>query len=275
MTMIDQATELRQLVRRDVGPTDHAREGASPRLIAVTSGKGGVGTSTIALNLAVALSMSGRRVALVDVDLNAGATDVAAWADLEREDGAPPMIHFGPAGLQLLTADWLAPGRPEAPIAGRLQTALRELDGTDAVVLDVRSGVQRMIRELWQQADAWLLVSSTDPLALIDTYRVIKLLNDGGVTAPLYSMINLAVDSRSAAEAQRRLATTCRRFLALDPHEVGYVPHDAAIAAAGRDDRAFVLEARASEASARLAWLAELIAVSPKNSLNPPAVNNR
>src|SRR5688572_26063739 len=159
MTMIDQATELRQLARRD---PSHASSFASPRLIAVTSGKGGVGTSTLALNLAVALSMSSRRVALVDVDLN-GAAGVARWGDAD----VPAVIERGPAGLQLLTGDWCMTGRPETSIAAKLQAAVCDLDGSaDVVVLDIRSGVQRMLREFWAAVDSWVLVSSPDPLAL-------------------------------------------------------------------------------------------------------------
>jgi flagellar biosynthesis protein FlhG len=232
----------------------------------------------LAVNLAVALSASGRRVVLVDADSN--RADVGALCQLDQTalDEDAESLQTGPAGLQVLLGDWAATGAPEvgdvAPV--RLLSSIRTL-GKDAefAVLDVGSGVHRVVREFWRAADAIVSVSTPDPVAVMDTYAAIKLLAGENLALPVYSIINMADDARSARETQQRLLATCRRFLGLNLIEAGCVPRDEHVAKAGRLQRPFVLEAPQRGASACLAWLAELIAAGRKNSLNPATVNNR
>lgn len=273
--MTDQAQELRQLVRRDAAVA-RSRHPRAPRLIAVTAGKGGVGTTTLAVNLAVALSASGRRVVLVDADLN--RADVGVLCQIEdaytiadaltgRHD-IHEILQRGPAGLQVLPGGWsLADISELSSIAqARLLTAFRDLGRhADFVVLDIGSGVHRVIHEFWRAVDALLVVSSPDPLAVIDTYAAIKLLAADQMSAPIHSIINMAAGAQAAADIQRRLLETCRRFLAIELIETGYVPLDEQVAAAGKRQRAFVLDAPAGEASACLTWLAEYIAAGRQN----------
>src|SRR5687768_16301364 len=102
---MDQANRLRGLIRE--------RTGGSPRtpgrIVAVASGKGGVGKSVISLNLATALAARGRRVALVDADLGLGSLDLLSGVAAERNlshvlDGEARLREIlvdGPAGLKL------------------------------------------------------------------------------------------------------------------------------------------------------------------------------
>jgi flagellar biosynthesis protein FlhG len=283
--MNDQAQQLRRLVRRKPA-VERPRNQSAPRLIAVTAGKGGVGATTLAVNLAVALSASGRQVVLVDADFNRPDVGVLCRLDetytladvLAGRHDIHEVLERGPAGLQVLPGGWsideMADLSASAP--ARLLAACRDLGRhVEFVVLDIGSGAQRVIHDFARSVDALLMVTSPDPLAVINTYAAIKRLAADQTAAPIHSIINLGTGAQAAAEIQRRLVETCRRFLRLELIEAGYVPLDEHVAAAGKLQRAFVLDAPQREASACLTWLAEFIAAGRKNWLNPATANNR
>ena len=111
--MVDQATELRKLVSQaDRDPADEA--GRVPRLLVLSGGKGGVGVTTLAVNLSVALSRRGNRVVLVDADLY--RADVATLCGLEERGNVADVLSArrdihevlqrGPAGIQVVPGLW-------------------------------------------------------------------------------------------------------------------------------------------------------------------------
>jgi flagellar biosynthesis protein FlhG len=222
---------------------------------------------------------------LVDADPNRADASVLCGLDAtytvadvlgERCD-IDEVLTPGPGGLQVLPGGWPCEDHSDAfaTAPARLLSAVRHLGaGTQFVVFDLGSGAHRVLRDVGRAVDSLLVVSSPDPLSVIDAYAAIKLLV-ADRAAPVHSIINLAAGAPQAAETQRRLSATCRRFLGRDLIAAGYVPLDERVAAAGKRRQAFVLDEPRSEASACLAWLAEFIAAGRKNSLNPARANNR
>lgn len=268
---MDQATDLRRLVRHD-GSHVARRASTTPRLIAVTSGKGGVGTTTIAINLSVALAQAGQRTILVDADL-----DGADIASVCRLDDTYSLAHVlagarsvhealcrGPGGILVLPGAW-APGALAdcSPAAQeRLLSSLRAMgDHADVVVLDVGSGLNRVVRRFWHAADQVVLVATPEDASIMDAYAAIKVLTDGDPQLPIGSLINLAPDSM-AADVHDRLARVCQRFLGVQLAAWGHLPASAQVLSAVRAHRSFVLESPDGEATRQMAQLVErLLAV--------------
>ena len=253
--MSDQATELRQLVRAATKPA--ATLAPPPRLIVVCGGKGGVGTTTIAVNLAVALAQRGVSVVLADADfrgadaaLLCGVHQRFSMAEvLAGRRSAEDVLQTAPAGVRLLPGVWANEVTAQcSPAAG--QRVIDELRGLAAVarvvVLDVGSGLSRVIHHFWQAADEVLLVTTADSLAIMDSYAAVKVHRTSDSTAPLGVVVNRATE-RQAADVCGRLAQAGRRFLGTAIRAAGHVAVSPEVAEAARLGRPLMLEYPHSE----------------------------
>jgi len=255
------ACQLRQSPNGAAGQAGDLEEGRSAkpgqcsgrrRVIAVTSGKGGVGKSNIAAGLSVLLSASGARVALVDVDIGLGDLDV-----LMGVSGSPSMADLaaGRMGLEEILVDlpWgarLAPGasgpaggKDSYPVwCGRLLAGIRRLgEQYDYVILDCGSGIGREVMDFCALADQVLVVTSPEPTAMMDAYGVIKCLCVNGNRARISVVVNCASHREQAKASQGRLASVARRFLGRTIYDGGYVLWDAKVPAAVHQRKPFVL----------------------------------
>ena len=159
--------------------------GGRPRIVAVGSGKGGVGKSTLSANLAVALSRAGRRVGLVDADIYGPSLPRLLGNEGKRPEarGAKLVPVPSPWGVPVLSMGHLIePGRAIAwrgPMAGKALTQLidAEWDGTDLLIVDLPPGtgdVQLTMMQRFKPAGA-VIVSTPQDLALMDATRAIQL----------------------------------------------------------------------------------------------------
>ncbi len=224
------------------------------RLIAVTGGQRGVGTTTIALNLAVALALQGQRTILVDADLERGAvadlcglTERGSILDvLASRRTIHEVLTRGPAGVQILPGVW-APHEAErcsATSQGRLITQLKGLGAhTDLVIVDTGCGRGGFVRRFWQAADLPLVVTTPAAEAVMDCYATIKVLLAGDASIGVQLAVNRVADPRLAADVHGRIAAACRRFLGVRATLAGNLPDDPELAAAAHEPRPLLLRA--------------------------------
>ncbi len=256
---MDQATELRVLARQVT--TVHAPLAVRPRRIVVFGGKGGVGTTTIAVNLAVALVRQAERSLLCD----AAGGDVALQCRLEPRytladalagnRTLAQVLHPGPAGVQILPgARELVRWHEKAEHAwNRLTTHIAALSPRpEVLVIDAGNRPDPLARQLWQAADRVLLVTTVETAAIMDAYSAIKLLTDPARSASIALVVNRSPGESTAGEAQQRLARACRRFLGLPLRSVGHVPEDGAVPKSAARGEPVVLAAPACPASRHL-----------------------
>ncbi len=237
--MHDQADELRQLVRESL--LGDCPASAAPRLLVVHGGKGGVGTTTVAVNLALAMGKSGSRAILIDADLARG--DVAAHCQLSGSGSLDDVLsgrhsihevlQRGPLGLQIL------PGRGADALMEyhqaaheRLLTELGRLHRhADILVLDAGSGRTPFVRRCWQAADAVLLVTTPETAVIMESYSAIKVLAaDHAERVNL--LVNFSRSEEAATEVHARIDQACRRFLGSDTQFAGSLPGDPHVPAA-------------------------------------------
>ncbi|MEX2558713.1 MAG: P-loop NTPase [Pirellulales bacterium] len=267
--MSDQANRLRQLMRQAAqSPCTRPYSAApAPRLLAIAGAKGGVGATTVAVNLAVALAERGRRTLLVDANLERPDTallcrlgETGSLADvLSGRQSLHEALVRGPQGILVLCGGWAAGSlRQSSPaVSERLLDGLAAMTPpADDVILDVGSAIDRAAGRYWQAADQVLLVTTPEPMALMDAYAAIKALRPGGGPA-IQLLINQAADRQAAGQAYARLARACRRFLGMAAGSAGWLPLDSAVASAARGCCPFVIEYPRAPAARALARLAE------------------
>ena len=272
--VIDQATQLRSLMREQQahGGPRHVRRRAS--VIAVTSGKGGVGKSNVAVNLAIKLASAGKQVVLLDADLGLANADVLCNVDLphnlssviaRKKDLHEVMVKV-PGGFSLIGgASGLARMADLSDAdRGRIVHALAELEErADIILIDTGAGISPNVLSFTRAADHVLVVTTPEPTAITDAYAVIKVLHrdaGGADPASMERRISLLVNQvRSPAEARvvhDRIAKVARQFLGVSVYDAGHVMADEAVPSAVRARQPFVLASPKSPASHCISQLA-------------------
>jgi flagellar biosynthesis protein FlhG len=229
----DQADELRQLVK--LRAATGAPAGAAVPLVVVSGGKGGVGTTTVAANLAVALARQGRRAVFVDADLDHGGNShLCQHAErgsvidvLSGRRSVHEVLGRGPSGIQVLSGAWASGEISECSAAAqrRFVADLKNLaPHAEVVVVDAGSSRNHFAHGMWQAANAVLVVTTAEPSSIMDCYAAIKALLPSDGSVPLHTLVNLSEDSAAASDAQARIALACRRFLGVWTVVAGDVP---------------------------------------------------
>lgn len=219
--------------------SDHQR---FARVIAVTSGKGGVGKSNLALNLAIACQQMGKMALVLDADLGmanihllAGIQPAYTLKDLLQLDLAPSeLITQGPGGIGIVAggsgvvalAD-STPGQRQ-----RLLSALEAMERhAEIIVVDTAAGMGAGVRDFLLAADEVIFVLTPDLTSLADAYGLLKALHAKGCDRPLSLVVNMATSLKQAAEVAVRFSNCARQFLGLTIDNIGYLLRDNTVGA--------------------------------------------
>ncbi len=207
------------------------------RSIAVTSGKGGVGKSTLSLNLALELGRRGKRVCLFDADTNLANITVMTGLVPEKtlgdwlagEAGLEEILLDGPQGVHIVPA---ASGLLELVDLDRNQRQrlidlLRRLERDyDFLVVDTAAGADRQVLSFLQAVGEVLVAITPEPTSLTDAFSLLKLLHREGFRRPVQVVVNRAPDFDKARATLIRFATAVRKYIGLRVVAPGYVYDD-------------------------------------------------
>jgi flagellar biosynthesis protein FlhG len=225
---LDQASPLRARI-----------SGRQCRVIAVTSGKGGVGKTSLVANLGLELARAGRRVLMIDGDLGlanlAILFNVAPRADLGdviagRARVEDVVLTLG-ENLRLIPA---AGG--VAALADLDETRRRELlaeilplaVSADFLLIDTGAGISATVLALVLAADRAFVVTTHEPTALADAYAMVKCARLRGAR-DIDVIVNLAATQAEARATHERLSRLCERFLDFAPPLAAVIPRDACV----------------------------------------------
>lgn len=221
ISMRDQASTLRNLIQR------HSAEAPSvsvepARIVAFTSGKGGVGKSNLALNLAVALAQSGARVCLLDANPGLSNIDVLCglngyWNFGHVLTGAKSLgevILKGPAGINVVSGavgliELTSNERRSAEVAEQIASLE---SAYDVLIVDAGNGLTEPAQRFACAADVTFLVTTTEPTAIADAYATLKAWQGRVATAPEL-LVNRAASATQAKQILDRFAQTVETFL--------------------------------------------------------------
>lgn len=245
-----QGEGLRRFLARQPATAETVRPAA--RVVAVTSGKGGVGKSNLTLNLAVALGRLGQRVIVLDADLGLANINIllgfeppATLADvLSGETRLPDILVAGPEGMRIIPG---ASGMTRLAAASsveieRIIRGFRDLDAEcDWLLIDTGAGISPQVMGFVLAADEVLVVTSPEPTALADAYGMIKAIWESERTVAVRLVVNRARSLDRAERMGRRLIELAARMLNVEVEWAGLIQEDDHVREAIAVQRPFLL----------------------------------
>ena len=218
-----------------------------PHVLAIASGKGGVGKTNVAVNLALSLRLFGRKTLLIDADMGLANVDVLLGLSLDKdlrdvvlnEVPLDEVVADGPRGLKILPG---ASGVEELANLGteKVEGLLEELDNYcqkfDYVVVDNSPGLAPHVIRCLLTADQILLVTNPEPSAITDAYALLKVLSSrqNARDRTVSVVVNRSESKEEAVRSYDRLRTAARRFLEWEVEYLGSVAQDSTVGEASR-----------------------------------------
>lgn len=207
-------------------------------MIAIASGKGGVGKTWLAISLAHALARAGDRALLFDADLGLANVDIQLGLMPEHDlagvlAGKVPLERaaqrFEAGGFDII-AGRSGSGRlanlPADRLQGLADGLVRLAGGYDTIILDLGAGIERTVLRLAAAADLCLVVATDEPTALTDAYAFVKLASRQRAADQVMIVINMAASPREGAGTYATLRRACEGFLGIAPPLLGVIRRD-------------------------------------------------
>ncbi|MDI3257244.1 MAG: MinD/ParA family protein [Kyrpidia sp.] len=233
---MDQASDLRRRVAERTRTGGHI----DMRTLAVTSGKGGVGKSNLAVNIALAIQEEGANALVLDADVGFANVDVLLGRRSERtivdlvQPGVRPedVVQRGPLGMRWISGGtalthWVHMSKEQA---GACFDKLRDLESdVDWVIVDTGAGLNEASLHILGVVDDILLVTTPEPTALADAYALIKVVVRRLPGVCIRLVVNRCRSFAEGLETSNRLTSVCQAFLSYEPAVAGYILEDPAL----------------------------------------------
>ncbi|NCC23046.1 MAG: MinD/ParA family protein [Alphaproteobacteria bacterium] len=240
-------------------------------VIAVASGKGGVGKTWFSISLAHALAREGKKVLLFDGDLGLANVDVQLGLMPRRDLND---VIRGRLGLDKVTQSYddggfdIIAGRsgqaslsalPSQRLAFLRDQLLEVADSYDVVIADLGAGVDRTVRMLSASATRTLLITTDEPTSLTDAYAFIKLGNAAGMSKHISIVVNMAQNPIEGEKTYKTLLKACENFLRLKPPLAGMIRHDPRVKESIRHQTPFLTRSPNTETAEDVEKIAKVV----------------
>jgi len=217
-----------------IGRTNPRKRNANAQVIAITSGKGGVGKTNIVANLGFALSQMGKKVLILDADLGLGNIDVLLGLTpkynlshvVMGEKGVPEIVIEGPMNLKIPPACSGIQEITQLTEDQRIQI-LAELglflEPIDILLIDTAAGISSNVMVFNTAAQQILVVVTPEPTSMTDAYALMKVMSLKYSKKNFKLLVNLAASPSEAYEIFRQLTLVSSRFLDITIEYLGHV----------------------------------------------------
>ncbi len=259
---MDQAAKLRSLVRDRIseGKNISTSESKNARIISITSGKGGVGKTSISVNLAATFAKKGKKVLVIDADL--GLSNVEIMLGVTPSHTLRDVIKIGKAIEDVIingpfNIDFISGGNGFLELAElsdiereEILIKIQKLDELyDIIIIDTGAGISKNVTAFLEISDEVLVVTTSEPTALTDAYSIIKVLHEAQIEQELGLIINRVKNRNEYQQASDILINTARKFLNQTVRNIGYVYEDPNVRKTIYKKTPFVIYYPASKAS--------------------------
>lgn len=284
--MNDQADKLRQMalnVKIQI-EKEIAQELKYTRVIVVASGKGGVGKSTLALNIALSICNQGKKVILMDADLGMANIDIMLglvpkyniYHMIQGKKTLEDITINGPGGLNIIPG-----GSGISELANleesnlkRLLVELGKLDGEfDYMIIDTGAGISNKVTSFLLSADDVIFVTTPEPTSITDAYGMVKTIARKSAGKTLYLIINRVKGNTEGVMVAEKFKLVCERFLDLPIDVLGHVINEPLVGEGIRSQRAFIELYPRSQAAKNINSIASTLISSNDKSV-PKDINS-
>ncbi|MDW8799646.1 MinD/ParA family protein [Clostridium sp. A1-XYC3] len=268
--MLDQAQKLRQLAEKEnIKRKDPSGEKSKPRIITVTSGKGGVGKSNFVVNLAIALQKMNKRVFIFDADMGMGNDDVlmgflpkynvydVIFGDKTIED----VVIEGPLGVKLLPGGTGITRLEEITKSQRenFLSKLASLDNLDYIIMDTGAGITKTVLGFVDCCEELIVITTPEPTSLTDAYSLLKAVNYFKIKDAAKVVVNRTIDTDEGRQTFNKFDNAVKKFLNIKLEYLGNIAEDKKLVQAVRKQQPFIVGYPNSEAARDIVSIADTI----------------
>ncbi len=266
--MKDQAEMLRKIVNAHDQGTNPSEPVKKAKVITVTSGKGGVGKTSLTVNLALQLSMRGLKVVILDVDFGLANVDVlfgivSKYTLLDVIKGDKSILEVltnGPDNIKFLSG-----GSGVEELVSLDRKKLRKFVSNinildklfDVILIDTGAGLSRNVMNFILAADEVVLVTTTEPTAITDAYALVKMVSRRDQKKNINILVNKADNIREAENVANKLCQVSEKFLSLKLNKLGYILYDENVTKSVKLQRPLSLYNPKCQASRSISEIAE------------------
>lgn len=213
-------------------------QGHPVKVIAVSSGKGGVGKTNISVNLGVSLSKQGKKVMIMDADLGLANIDIMLGLHprfnishvLSGERELSEIIVDGPAGLRIIPASSgvsTMAGLNNAENAGIIRAFSDLTEQVDVLIIDTAAGIDNSVVNFCKASHEVVVVVCDEPASITDAYALIKVLNKEHNLIKFRVLANMAHNMQEGRMLFNKILMVTDKFLDVSLDFLGAVPYDA------------------------------------------------
>ncbi len=219
-------------------PSSPAQRTKGQNIIAIASGKGGVGKTWLAITLAHAIANHERKVLLLDGDLGLANLDIQLGLMPKQDLGSviagrltlnQAVLPFPPGGFDIIAGRSGSGGLANVP-PSRLQMLSEDLtllaQAYDRIIIDLGAGVERTVRQLTANVGIVIVVATDEPTSLTDAYAFIKVTHMERPNLDIRIVINASNSTREGERTYNTLLKACEGFLKIAPPLLGVIRRD-------------------------------------------------
>lgn len=264
--MLDQAEQLRKLARADKQLKVDSICNVKPRIIAVSSGKGGVGKSNFVVNVSIALQKMNKKVLIFDGDIGMGNDDVLmgflpkynVYDVILGDKSIEEVIIKGPFGVKLLpggTGVLRMEGITKVQRDDFIEK-LSSLNDVEYIILDTGAGINRDVLAFITCSEEFITITTPEPTSLTDAYSLLKAVNHFKLKGKSKIIINRVVDDREGEKTFNRFNSVVNKFLNIELEYLGYISDDKNLTQAVRKQIPLLISYPNSQASKDINFIA-------------------
>ncbi len=269
---MDQAANLRRLVLEN----GSKKERSGTRTIAITSGKGGVGKTSIAVSLAIAMAKGGASVTLLDADLGLANINVILgiipkynlYHVIKGKKKLSDIVIPVPEGIKIIAG---ASGFHQLANLEQKQRAtfiesVAELDEDDFMIIDTGAGISQNVLSFLIASDEVIVVTTPEPTAITDAYGIIKSIASQTPDKLIKIIVNRVQSVAEGNRVAQRVINIAGQFLNIKVENLGFIFDDMYVSKSVRNQKPFIVSYPKSKASGCVSIIADRISNKPDGS---------